>query len=66
MWQTRALELNNQMYWNWDKACELLEYAVSYEFNTIIVGQADLFNKLVSPKGYMPHHYNDYLSEPVG
>lgn len=62
MWQTRALELNNQAYWNWDKACELLEYAVSYEFNTIIVGQADLFNKLVSPKGYTPHNYNDYLS----
>lgn len=62
MWQTRALELNNQAYWNWDKACELVEYAVSHEFNTLIVGQADLFNKLVSPKGYTPHNYNDCLS----
>jgi len=62
MWQTRALELNNQAYWNWDKACELLEYAVSHEFNTVIVGLTDLFNKRVSPKGYTPHNYNDYLS----
>lgn len=62
MWQTRALELNNQEYWNWDKACELVEYAVAHEFNTVIVGQAELFNKLVSPKGYTPHNYNDGLS----
>lgn len=62
MWQTRALELNNQAYWNWDKACELVEYAVAHQFNTVIVGQVDLFDKLVSPKGYTPHHYNDRLS----
>lgn len=62
MWQTRALELNNQDYWNWDKACELVDYAVSHDFNTVIVGQVDLFDKLVSPRGYTPHHYNDRLS----
>jgi hypothetical protein len=50
MWQTRALELNNQAYWNWEKACELVEYAVAHAFNTVIVGQVDLFDKLVSPK----------------
>jgi hypothetical protein len=52
MWQTRALELNNQAYWNWEKACELVDYAVAHDFNTVIVGQVDLFDKLVSPKGY--------------
>lgn len=62
MWQTRALELNNQAFWSWEKACELIEYAVAHEFNTVIVGQVDLFDKLVSPKGYTPHHYNDRLS----
>lgn len=62
MWQTRALELNNQAYWNWEKACELVEYAVAHAFNTVIVGQVDLFDKLVSPKGYTPHQYNDRLS----
>ncbi|POT56121.1 hypothetical protein C3432_19290 [Citrobacter amalonaticus] len=62
MWQTRALELNNQAYWNREKACELVEWAVKHEFNTIIVGQTDLFDKLVSPKGYTPHQYNDRLS----
>jgi hypothetical protein len=50
MWQTRALELNNQAYWNWEKACELVDYAVAHDFNTVIVGQVDLFDKLVSPK----------------
>ncbi|NDO81166.1 hypothetical protein CJP72_10465 [Citrobacter sp. NCU1] len=62
MWQTRALELNNQAYWNWEKACELVEWAVAHDFNTLIVGQVDLFDKLVSPKGYTPHQYNDRLS----
>ncbi|WP_445663242.1 hypothetical protein [Enterobacter soli] len=62
MWQMRALELNNQAYWNWEKACELVDYAVAHDFNTVIVGQVDLFDKLVSPKGYTPHHYNDRLS----
>lgn len=62
MWQTRALELNNQAYWHWDKACELVEYAVAHGFNTVIVGQMDLFDKLVSPKGYTLHNYNDCLS----
>ncbi|MCS2165249.1 hypothetical protein [Scandinavium manionii] len=62
MWQTRALELNNQAYWQWEKACELVEYAAAHDFNTVIVGQVDLFDKLVSPKGYTPHQYNDRLS----
>ena len=62
MWQTRALELNNQAYWNWDKACELVDYAVAHDFNTVIVGQVDLFDMLVSPKGYTPLQYNDRLS----
>lgn len=62
MWQTRALELNNQAFWYWDKACELVEWALRHDFNTVIVGQADLFDKLVSPKGYTPHQYNDRLS----
>ena len=62
MWQTRALELNNQEFWNWDKACELVTWALNHDFNTVIVGQANLFNKLVSPKGFTPHQYNDGLS----
>lgn len=62
MWQTRALELNNQEFWNWDKACELVKWAINHHFNTVIVGQANLFDKLVSPKGYTPHQYNDGLS----
>ncbi|MNB65891.1 hypothetical protein D3C81_91940 [compost metagenome] len=62
MWETRALELNNQAYWNWEKACELVDYAVAHDFNTLIVGQVDLFDMLVSPKGYTPHQYNDRLS----
>ncbi|MEB7714710.1 hypothetical protein NGC32_18505 [Kluyvera cryocrescens] len=62
MWKTRALELNNQEFWNWDKACELVQWAVRHDFNTVVVGQVDLFDKLVSPKGYTPHQYNDRLS----
>ncbi len=62
MWQTRALELNNQAYWNWEKACELVDWAVAHDFNTVVVGQVDLFDKLVSPKGYTPHLDNDRLS----
>nr|WP_318383124.1 hypothetical protein [uncultured Enterobacter sp.] len=62
MWETRALELNNQEFWNWEKACQLVAWAITHDFNTIIVGQADLFDKLVTPKGYTPHHYNDRLS----
>lgn len=62
MWQTRALELNNQTYWQWEKVCELVDWALAHDFNTMIVGQADLFDLLVSPKGYTPHQYNDRLS----
>lgn len=62
MWQTRALELNNQAYWQWEKACELVDWAVAHNFNTVIVGQVDLFDMLVSPKGYTPQQYNDRLS----
>ncbi len=62
MWKTRALELNNQEFWNWDKACELAQWAARHDFNTVVVGQVDLFDKLVSPKGYTPHQYNDRLS----
>lgn len=62
MWQTRAVELNTQAYWDWNKTGELVEWAVAHGFNTLIVGQADLFNLLATPKGYTPHHYNDRLS----
>ena len=62
MWQTRALELNNQEFWNWDKSCELVQWAINHDFNTVIVGQVNLFDKLVSPKGFTPHQNNDGLS----
>ncbi|EML2678073.1 hypothetical protein [Klebsiella michiganensis] len=62
MWETRALELNNQDIWNWSSVCNLVRYASLHGFNTIVVGQADLFGKLVSPKGYTPFHYNDSVS----
>ena len=62
MWETRALELNNQDIWNWSSVCNLVRYASQHGFNTIVVGQADLFGKLVSPKGYTPFHYNDSVS----
>ena len=62
MWKTRALELNNQEFWNWEKTCELIQWAERHDFNTIIVGQTDLFDKLVSLKGFTPHQYNDRLS----
>lgn len=62
MWHTRALELSTQAYWNWNNACELVEWAVAHDFNTVVVGQANLFDMLVSPKGYTPHQYNDRLS----
>ena len=48
MWETRALELNNQDIWNWSSVCNLVRYASQHGFNTIVVGQADLFGKLVS------------------
>lgn len=62
MWQTRALELNNQDIWNWSSACRLVSYAAQHGFNTVVVGQADLFGKLVLPKGYTVSHYNDSIS----
>lgn len=54
MWETRALELNNQDIWHWPSACRLIEYAIEHDFNTVVVGQAELFGKLVSPQGYTP------------
>ncbi|HAT2830547.1 TPA: hypothetical protein I8370_003612 [Klebsiella oxytoca] len=62
MWETRALELNNQDIWNWPSVCRLVNYASQHGFNTIVVGQADLFGKLVFPKGYTALHYNDSVS----
>lgn len=62
MWETRALELNNQDIWHWPSACRLIEYAIEHDFNTVVVGQAELFGKLVSPQGYTPFDYNDRLS----
>ncbi|MBV8043682.1 hypothetical protein [Pluralibacter sp.] len=62
MWEIRALELNNQEFWSWASACQLVEYASQHGFNTVVVGQADLFGKLVSPPGYTPFHYNDRIS----
>lgn len=62
MWQTRALELNNQEFWNWENACELVAWAIRHDFNTVIVGQVDLFDKLVSPKGFTPLQYNDRIT----
>ncbi len=62
MWQTRALELNNQEFWNWERACEVVDYASTHSFNTLVVGQVDLFDKLVSPIGYTPQQFNDRLS----
>lgn len=62
IWPTRALELNNREFWNWIKACERVAWAINHQFNTIVVGQVDLFDQLVSPKGYTPHQYNDRLS----
>ena len=40
MWETRALELNNQDIWHWPSACRLIEYAIEHDFNTVVVGQA--------------------------
>ena len=62
MWETRALELNNQDIWHWPSACRLMEYAIKHGFNTVVIGQAELFGKLVSPQGYTPFDYNDRLS----
>jgi hypothetical protein len=56
-----SAELNNQAYWNWEKACELVDYAVAHAFNTVIVGQV-ICSTNWFPKGYTPHHYNDRLS----
>lgn len=62
MWDFRALELNTQDFWNWDRACQLVDYACRHHFNTIVVGQLDLFDKLVTPPGYTPARYNDRVS----
>lgn len=62
MWQTRALELNNQDYWNWEKACALIDYAVTHQFNTIVVGQVKLFDMLVTPPSYSLPYENDHQS----
>ena len=45
MWETRALELNNQDIWNWSSVCNLVRYASQHGFNTIVVGQACLQNE---------------------
>lgn len=62
MWETRALELNNQEIWNWERVCEFIEYACRHHFTALVLGQMDLFDKLVSPAGYWPAHLNDRLS----
>ena len=56
MWETRALELNNQEIWNWERVCEFIEYACRHHFTALVLGQMDLFDKLVSPAGYWPAH----------
>jgi len=62
MWETRALELNNQEIWNWERVCEFIDYACRHDFTALVLGQMDLFDKLVSPAGYWPAHLNDRLS----
>ncbi|MCE0825525.1 hypothetical protein M976_02104 [Buttiauxella ferragutiae ATCC 51602] len=62
MWETRALELNNQELWNWHQACQFVDYACAHNFNTVVIGQTDLLGKLVTPAGYTPAQYNDRIS----
>ena len=50
MWETRALELNNQDIWNWSSVCNLVRYASQHVFNTNVIGQADLNGNLETPK----------------
>lgn len=62
MWKIRALELNNQEMWNWQQATTIADYAHEQGFTTMVVGQAELLDKLVMPEGYTPRHFNDRLS----
>lgn len=62
MWEIRALELNNQEIWSWERICQFIDYACRHQFTALVVGQMDLFDKLVTPEGYSPAQLNDRLS----
>ncbi|UPT54917.1 hypothetical protein [Dickeya zeae] len=62
MWQRRALELNTQDIWHWQRVITLVEYARRYGFNTLVLGQADLLDKLVTPVAYQSTRFDDRIS----
>ncbi|AYH49296.1 hypothetical protein MJO48_17780 [Dickeya fangzhongdai] len=62
MWQRRALELNTQDIWHWRHITALADYARRYGFNTLVLGQADLLDKLVTPPAYQHARFDDRIS----
>ncbi|PWC21598.1 hypothetical protein DDT52_04530 [Brenneria roseae subsp. roseae] len=62
MWQRRALELNTQDIWHWDRVIEVVTYARQQGFNTLVLGSADLLDKLVTPKAYNHARFDDRIS----
>ena len=55
----RGIELNEPLFWNWDKIETLFEYMSRYNFNTVIFHQNDLLDKIVHFKKFHPHVLQD-------
>ncbi|MGM3174722.1 hypothetical protein [Dickeya lacustris] len=62
MWQHRALELNTRDIWHWPQIRVLVDYARSHGFDTLVLGQADLLDILVTPPAYQTTHFDDLIS----
>ncbi|WP_420066012.1 hypothetical protein [Pectobacterium colocasium] len=62
MWQRRALELNTQDIWHWQQILAVIDYAREQGFNTLVLGAADLLDKLVTPEAYNNARFDDRIS----
>lgn len=62
MWQRRALELNTQDIWHWQQVLSVTDYAREQGFNTLVLGAADLLDKLVTPEAYNNARFDDRIS----
>ncbi|SLM64339.1 MULTISPECIES: hypothetical protein [Dickeya] len=62
MWQHRALELNTQDIWHWPQITVLVDYARRHGFDSLVLGQADLLDSLVTPPAYQTTHFDDLIS----